>query len=236
IYLIDRDDMGHYTPGGPDRVVQTLPIGQAIFSNPAFFQDGPTSGLIYYHAANDVTRAFRIANGTLPPAAASTTSFGFPGGQPSISASGMGNGIVWEIQADRYLTSGSAVLHAYDALTLTERYNSEQAGPRDRLTGAVKFAVPTITNGHVFVGAQGSRSVFGLFPPRGGFGQPVLLPVGQTPVAVAAVVLPNSPVHLVTANNGGRSFSVLKNLGEGTFERTDQSIDFPPVALAVVPS
>ena len=49
-------------------------------------------------------------------------------------------------------------LHAYSALSLnTELWNS---GPGSIAT--VKFAVPTIANGQVFVGTQDSLQVFGL--------------------------------------------------------------------------
>ena len=49
-------------------------------------------------------------------------------------------------------------LHAYSALSLsTELWNS---GPGSIAT--VKFAVPTVANGQVFVGTQNSLQVFGL--------------------------------------------------------------------------
>jgi hypothetical protein len=57
------------------------------------------------------------------------------------------------------------VLRAYDATDVAhELYNSAQAGPRDTLGSAVKFTVPTIINGKVYVGTASELDVFGLLP------------------------------------------------------------------------
>jgi hypothetical protein len=70
---------------------------------------------------------------------------------------------VWALE-----TNGSGapvVLRAYSAADVsTELYNSNQNPGRDNPGQAVKFTVPTIANGKVYVGAQGQLSVFGLLP------------------------------------------------------------------------
>ena len=97
------------------------------------------------------------------PESQSSTSFQFPGPTPSISANGNHGGIVWIIQADGYVDGSSEILRAYDATDLQEElYNSNENPRRDNPGGAVKFAVPTIANGKVYVGAKGQLSVYGL--------------------------------------------------------------------------
>jgi hypothetical protein len=161
IYLISRDDLGGYQRCGAscDDVVQVLagpPIGNC-YCTPAYFNNQ-----VYYQGANDVLKAFPLSNGLLSPSplSESSASVGFPGSTPSISANGSNSGIVWTLQTD----GGAAILHAYDALDLSrELYSSDQV-PADQLDGAVKFTVPTVANGRVYVGTQGSLTVFGLLP------------------------------------------------------------------------
>ncbi len=92
----------------------------------------------------------------------SPTYFGFPGPTPSISANGNSDAIVWVLQTDAY-ANGSETLHAYDATDLgTELYNTAQNSKRDDPGGAVKFTIPTVANGKVYVPAVRRLTVYGL--------------------------------------------------------------------------
>ncbi len=163
MYLIDRDTMTtgntHYaTSGTTDAVVQELQIssGASVFSTPAYF-----NGALYYGAQSDVMRRFTISNGLLAgPITSGTREYDHPGATPSISASGTTNALIWAIA---YGTP--AVLSAFNAANVsTEIYNSGMAGARDQLPDGVKFAVPTVANGKVYVGASHALAVFGLLP------------------------------------------------------------------------
>ena len=162
VYLIDRDNLGGYQTCGAtcDSVLQVVTIN-GTFDTAAYFD-----GRVYSHpCCGEVLRAFQLSNGLLSQVSQSSTTFGFPGAVPSISANGSTNGIVWELQNNAYATSGPAILHAYDALNVaSELYNSTQS-PADQLDGAVKFTVPTIANGKVYVGTQRSVAVFGFLSP-----------------------------------------------------------------------
>jgi hypothetical protein len=127
--------------------------------------DGPTywNGNLYVTAIDDVLKAFSLTSGQLsffPTSTSNVGNFSFPAPPAAVSASGTTNGIAW------VMSSSGSTLHAFDALNLAnELYNSGQAaGNRDRTGPGVKFSVPTIANGKVYVGTQTELDVFGLLP------------------------------------------------------------------------
>jgi hypothetical protein len=164
IYLLDRDNLGHFNPVS-DQVVQELigGIKPFNFTTPAYWQSN-----VYYASAYDNLRMFPVRNGLLSSstAAVSPETFGYAGASPSISANRSSNGIVWVIDTSATsatFTGGPAVLRAYDATNVAhEFYDSTQAGARDTLGPAVKFTVPTVIGGKVYVGTATELDVLGL--------------------------------------------------------------------------
>jgi hypothetical protein len=76
---------------------------------------------------------------------------------------------VWAVDSSNYGSDGPpsapAILHAFDATNVAhELYNTTQAQNRDVMGQAVKFVVPTIANGKVYVGTQTELDVYGLLP------------------------------------------------------------------------
>jgi outer membrane protein assembly factor BamB len=111
---------------------------------------------VYYSASGDVIRGFKLAGAKMPaqPTVKTSTTFCYPGAPMSVSANVAENGILWAVQN----SYSQGVLHAYDAGTLTELYNSSQAGTRDQFGPGSKYTPPTIANGKVFVGTQADTS------------------------------------------------------------------------------
>jgi hypothetical protein len=175
IFVINRDNMGGYNPDPPlNKVIQTVLTGTQeynnIFSTPVYWNE---SGSIYFHCSHDVLRAFswNATTGLLSttPTSIGTTTYTTHGATASLSANGAANGIIWDIDNSAYVDtgtgSGPSVLHAYNATNVAiELYNSAQAGSRDTAGAALKFTVPTIAGGRVFVATSTELDVYGLLP------------------------------------------------------------------------
>ena len=156
IYVVNRDSMGKFNPNNDNAIYQQLSGGSAgVWSMPAYFNN-----TVYYGAVSDTLKAYPIANAKLAtsPAMQSATTFEYPGTTPAVSANGTSNGIVWAVE-----NSSPAILHAYDATTLQELYNTNQAANgRDHFGNGNKFITPMVANGQVFVGTPSGVAVFGL--------------------------------------------------------------------------
>jgi hypothetical protein len=152
IYLLDRDNMGHFNAAGDSQIVQSVSGAvNGMWCTPAWF-----NGMFYYIAQGDRLKAFSLANAVIntSPIGVGPTTIG--SSSPSISANGTSNAIVWAMQASPY------VLHAYNATNVAQEvYNSAQNSARDSAGTSVKFTVPTVANGKVYVGSASALSVYG---------------------------------------------------------------------------
>jgi hypothetical protein len=175
LFLLNRDNMGKFS-SSTNNVIQTVNVGNSIFATPVFWQNSlyvAGVGPLKQFAFNSSTGKFNGA-----PFSQSSTNYKFPGATPSLSSNGATNGIIWALDNGLYCTPqspgcGAAVLHAYDATNLAaELWNSSQApANRDVAGHSVKFTVPTVANGRVYVGTRGNDStvlgeleVYGLLP------------------------------------------------------------------------
>lgn len=161
IYVVNRDRMGKYQSGKDTHAVQALHVaGTGAFGAPAYWNRH-----VYFLCSRDVLKDFALENGQLSrvPVARGTARFIDPGATPSVSANGSKDAIVWLLESKGWRSPDRpAVLHAYDATNVAnELYNSEQHAGRDRAGMALRFAVPVIVNGRVYVGAKGEVDVYG---------------------------------------------------------------------------
>ncbi len=215
-----------------DQMVQELTseVG-GMFSTPAYWQGMvPNVGqqnMIYTIGVGDVPKMFVISNGLIqtPPAsiAAANFTFAHPGASPVISANGTTGGILWAINSSQWNVSGPAILYAFDATNLNkELYDSNQFSS-DNPGPAVKFTVPTVANGSVYVGTQTQLAVFGLFP-GGRPGPTATATVTATPTTTATMTPTptGTPTPTATPTPGASPTPVLAALDAGP-----ESISFP---------
>ena len=165
LYLLDRDNLGGFSSGGPDKVVQTLSFSGALLETPGYWAANNTA---YFAAAGDNLRALPLSAGMLsapscsPPNSCSADTFPLYGASPVISSNGSTGGIVWALDTSGSATSSAAILRAYDATNLANELYASPASGGGAAGLALKFTVPTVANGKVYIGTQNELSVFGL--------------------------------------------------------------------------
>jgi hypothetical protein len=161
LYVVNRADMGKFNSKNNSAIYQELAgaLPGGIWSMPA-----AAGSKVYYGPVGSPIYAFEFQNAKLlaTPAAQTTNAFEYPGATPSISADTGRNVIVWATE-----NTNPAVLHAYNAGTLVEIYNSNQAANgRDHFGAGNKFITPMIANGKVYVGTTTGVGVFGLLSSK----------------------------------------------------------------------
>ena len=152
LYLVNRDSMGGASPSSA-QLLQTITgaFQGGVFSTPSFWQNN-----VYFWAETDILRSFQLQGGQLSATATYPVNMAYPGAGTAVSSNGSQNGILWALDA-------KGVLHAFDATNIShELYNSSEAGARDNAGSPVKFAVPTVANGKVYVGSANQVSGYGL--------------------------------------------------------------------------
>ena len=156
LYVVNRASMGKYNSGS-NNIYQELSgvLPGGIWSMPAYFGQR-----LYFAPVGSPILEFEFKEAKLATAAVAktVTSFGYPGATPSISSNSGKNAIVWATE-----NTNPAVLHAYNAQSLVELYNTNQAsGGRDHFGVGNKFITPMIANGKVYVGTTTGVGAFGL--------------------------------------------------------------------------
>jgi hypothetical protein len=165
IYLVDRDNMGQYSSTANVNL-QTLNGAIAgSFGTPAYFNNW-----IYYQSSGDVMKAFSITNGVMSssPVSESTVTLRGLGYAPVISANGTSNAIAWVIDSSAYnntdsdTSSGPAILRAFNATNLSQEIYNSSMKAGDKAPGTVKYPVPTVADGKVFVAGDLGVAVYGI--------------------------------------------------------------------------
>lgn len=163
IYVVNGASMGH--TGGASQIVATG--NSTVTSDTGIFGGlvGP-NGRVYFPNNYGPIYSFTYSGSTLGTSPITTTStFGPQGAVMSGSSNGPDSGIVWAVTSVSNANTAAqpGILHAFDASTLAELWNSSQV--TDTLGTIAKFASPTVVNGQVFVATHdGTIQLYGLGP------------------------------------------------------------------------
>lgn len=170
LFVVNRDKMGEYTPGGPDNVIQELqnvigPKG-GLKGGPGYYVSPSGQPVVFYCGSQDKLKAFAVL--TSPSTMLSQidqtqmTFHGQGGAVPDITSNGMtaGTDVVWALERPSS-TDENVTLTAFDADHLSTRLVSLQAGPWFN-TGGGFFVAATVINGRAFAGSANAVAGFGL--------------------------------------------------------------------------
>jgi hypothetical protein len=163
IYIVDRDELGHFHPGSNSHAVQTISTSHGIYGSMAYWNHN-----VYALSDHDSLRDFGVEDGKLVFKAASSFKLEDHAATPTVSANGNKNGIVWVMSSKGWNSPDRrAVLYAADASDISRLlFSSDQNAARDSAGYALRFNIPTIMNGHVYAGTKGEVDVYGLLPAK----------------------------------------------------------------------
>jgi len=175
ILLMNRSNMGKYTPGGPDNLLQVPPVqmspGSAItdqtgtWGGPAYYRNSQQQQFVFYCGSGGHLKAYLLAGHALslskigPNPNQSPSAFPSEGGvTPNVSSNQQtgGTALVWAITRSNPLH-----LQAFDATNLTSTLFDQPCGAWNNSNGGA-FIEPTAIQGKVYVPSDGQLTVFGL--------------------------------------------------------------------------
>jgi outer membrane protein assembly factor BamB len=177
-FLVNRDDFGGYTKGGPDKVLQSVNMG-GCWCGPAYFVGSDGTPRVVTGGGNGAT-IWTLSSGSRPHLTQESTTGsgvvqGLPDGGgviPVISSNGTtaGTGLLWFVQRPQSSSDknpGTPVtLWAFDVTQLSKSLVSLQAGTWTHAVNSNANIVPTVANGKVYVASNEQLQIFGLTGKR----------------------------------------------------------------------
>lgn len=152
VYIVNTKSMGGFDFNGDQDVQETNPAGSGFWSSAAYF-----NGRVYLAPESASLYCYTIGVKGLG-SLIGTSAENFFHATPTVSSNGVTNGIVWIVEG-----TSPATLCAYNALTMSLLYSS---GARDAAGTFIKFCVPAVANGKVYVPCADGLYVYG----NGSFG------------------------------------------------------------------
>lgn len=167
MFVLDRDNLGGYTPGGPDKVVGLVNIG-SCWCGQSYFSDG-VGHVVSSGGSNVIVWKVQVSPSFQLVKEATSASIGGgqdPGFFTSISSDESHNPIIWAVSRPNNSKPATIFLFAFSALpasgskTLATLYQGD-AGTWPNLGGNANI-VPVVANGKVYVASYKKLIIFGL--------------------------------------------------------------------------
>jgi hypothetical protein len=166
MYLMNRDSLGGYTPGGPDKVLGSFQIGGCWCGETYFMSHDGLPEIVASGGSN--ISLFSIQTGTSPPSLnyiGSSTALSTgqdPGFLTVVSSRGTaaGSAIVWAVARPTQYSPADVLLYAIDPTNGNQLY-AGVAGTWPNVYGNANI-MPVVANGKVYVASYAQLAIFGL--------------------------------------------------------------------------
>jgi hypothetical protein len=172
-FLLNRDNLGGYTPGGPDHVLQSVSQG-GCWCGPAYFVGSDGNPYVLTGGGNGITSWRLMLPGAQLAQKSAAPWFdtdGLPdygGAIPVVSSNGTaaGTAIAWFVQRPTSSSDSNpgtpVTLQAFDASNLQRQLVALPAGTWTHAVNSNADLVPTVANGKVYVASNQQVQIFGL--------------------------------------------------------------------------
>lgn len=168
-YVLNRDQLGGYTPNGPNKIVAEFTQG-FCWCGPAYFVGADGTPRIVTGGGNGI-QTWRLTDGSTfgispegqVPAANTDGQPDSGGSIPVVSSNGTaaGSAILWFVQRPNDTSVFALTLRAYDASNLSHQLFASTAGNWTNFNSNANV-VPAVANGYVYVASNKQVQIFGL--------------------------------------------------------------------------
>jgi len=179
MFLMNQQNLGKFTPGGPDKVLGTVNLAQHCWCAESYYTASDGVGRVVTSAAHNIiiwtlqtSPSVTLVKDRDLAAITSGQDAGF---FTSISSNGTqpGTAVIWAVSRPTNTNPANVLLYAYSHASLFPIF-SANAGTWPNVSGNANI-VPVVANGQVFVASNQQLAIFG--PITAGAKVATLLPV-----------------------------------------------------------
>jgi hypothetical protein len=185
MFLMNQQNLGKITPGGPDNVLGTFPTGQCWCAE-SYYTGSDGVGRVVSSGGNTTIIIWRIQTTPSVTLVTERTLSGIvsgadPGFFTSVSSNGTqaGTTIIWAVSRPTNTSPANVVLYAFNAADGSLLF-SANAGTWPN-SDANANIVPVVTNGQVFVASNQQLGIFGPITAGAKVAVPISTVALQTP-------------------------------------------------------